>query len=182
MSLIRPALASDAAALAAIYGHHVLHGLGTFEEVPPLAAEMAARWAAVTGLGLPYLVAEIDGQVAGLAYAGLFRPRAAYRYTVEDTVYVAPDRMGQGLGKMLLGAVITVCEGMGLRQMVAMIGDSGNAGSIGVHRACGFEPAGVLPAVGYKHGRWVDVVQMRRALNAGGDAAPDGAGLKLPGG
>ena len=140
---IRSALASDAAALAAIYGHHVTHGFGTFEEVPPSPEGMAGRLEAVTDWGLPYLVAEIDGQVAGLAYAGLFRPRAAYRYTVEDSVYIAPDRMGQGVGKALLGEVIRVCETMGLRQMVAMIGDSENAGSIGLHRACGFEPAGV---------------------------------------
>ena len=179
--MIRPALATDAAALAAIYGHHVLHGFGTFEEVPPSPEDMAARVTAVTDWGLPYLVAEIDGAVAGLAYAGLFRPRAAYRYTVEDSVYVAPDRIGQGVGKRLLGAVIETCEGMGLRQMVAMIGDSANAGSIGLHRACGFEPAGVLPAVGFKHGRWVDVVQMRRALNAGAGTAPDSEGLTLTG-
>jgi len=178
---IRAALASDAAALAAIYGHHVLHGVGTFEEVPPSAEDMANRLSAVTEWGLPYLVAEIDGAVAGLAYAGLFRARAAYRYTVEDSVYIAPDRMGQGVGKLLLSAVIEACEGLGLRQIVAMIGDSGNAGSIGLHRACGFEPAGVLPAVGYKFGRWLDVVQMRRALNAGGSAAPDSPGLMLTG-
>jgi L-amino acid N-acyltransferase YncA len=178
---IRPAQASDSVALAAIYGHHVLHGFGTFEEVPPSPEDMAARVTAVTDWGLPYLVAEIDGAVAGLAYAGLFRPRAAYRYTVEDSVYVAPERIGQGVGKRLLAEVIRTCEGMGLRQMVAMIGDSANAGSIGLHRACGFEPAGMLPAVGFKHGRWVDVVQMRRALNAGARTAPDSEGLVLTG-
>jgi L-amino acid N-acyltransferase YncA len=178
---IRPALVSDAASLAAIYGHHVLHGLGTFEEVPPTAEDMAARLAAVTAWGLPYLVAEAEGRVAGLAYAGLFRPRAAYRYTVEDSVYVAPEQVGRGVGKQLLGAVIAACEGLGLRQMVAMIGDSGNAGSIGLHRACGFEDAGVLPAIGYKHGRWLDVVQMRRALNGGADGSPDSTGLTLTG-
>ena len=179
---IRAAQASDAAALASLYGHHVLHGFGTFEEIPPSAEDMAGRVAAVTRWGLPYLLAEIDGRVAGLAYAGLFRPRAAYRYTVEDSVYIAPDRMGQGVGKQLLGAVIETCEGMGLRQMVAMIGDSGNAGSIGLHRALGFEPAGVLSAVGYKHGRWVDVVQMRRPLNGGADTDPDCGGLTMSGG
>ena len=178
---IRPALTSDAAALAAIYGHHVAHGFGTFEEVPPTPADMAERLEAVIDWGLPYLLAEIDGAPAGLAYAGLFRPRAAYRYTVEDSVYVAPDRLGQGVGKALLKRVIEICEGLGLRQMVAMIGDSENAGSIGLHRACGFEPAGVLPGVGYKHGRWLDVVQMRRPLNAGADAAPDADGLTLTG-
>jgi L-amino acid N-acyltransferase YncA len=178
---IRPVEDRDAAALAAIYGHHVLHGFGTFEEAAPAPAEMLERVTAVTRWGLPYLVAEIDGQVAGLAYAGLFRPRAAYRYTVEDSVYVAPERMGQGVGKALLGAVISACEGLGLRQMVAMIGDSGNAGSIGLHRSCGFEAAGMLPAVGYKHGRWVDVVQMRRPLNGGAQTPPDVAGMPLRG-
>lgn len=180
-ALIRPATAADAPELAAIYGHHVLHGFGTFEEVAPSPDDMVQRLAAVTKWDLPYLVAEIDGQVAGLAYAGLFRPRAAYRYTVEDSVYIAPDRMGQGVGKALLTAVIKACESLGLRQMVAMIGDSANAGSIGLHRACGFSPAGMLPAIGYKHGRWVDVVQMRRPLNGGDQAPPDVQGLMLSG-
>lgn len=180
--LIRAATTADAEALAAIYGYNVLHGFGTFEEVPPLADEMAARMAAVTARGLPYLVAEIDGAVVGFAYAGPFRPRPAYRFTVEDSVYVAAEHHGKGVGKQLLLAVIAACEAMGLRQMVAMIGDSENGGSIGVHRACGFEPAGVLPAVGHKGGRWVDVVQMQRPLNAGSGTPPDGVGLALSGG
>jgi L-amino acid N-acyltransferase YncA len=178
---IRAALTSDAAALAAIYGHHATHGLGTFEEVPPTPEDMAGRLKAVTDWDLPYLVAEIDGQVAGLAYAGPFRPRAAYRFTVEDSVYIAPDRMGQGVGKALLGEVIRVCEAMGLRQMVAMIGDSGNAGSIGLHRALGFEMTGVMTAVGFKHDRWVDVVMMQKALNGGAETPPSAAGLVLGG-
>ncbi|HEX4179967.1 MAG TPA: GNAT family N-acetyltransferase [Caulobacteraceae bacterium] len=178
---IRPAQASDAAALAAVYGHHVTHGLGTFEEVPPTPEDMAGRLKAVTDWGLPYLVAEIDGQVAGLAYAGVFRPRAAYRYTVEDSVYIAPDRVGQGVGKALLGEVIRACEAMGLRQMVAMIGDIGNFASIGLHGALGFTHVGILPAAGYKHGRWLDVVQMSRPLNAGASAPPDAPGLALGG-
>ena len=178
---IRAALTSDAAALAAIYGHHATHGLGTFEEVPPTPEDMAGRLKAVTDWDLPYLVAEIDGQVAGLAYAGPFRPRAAYRFTVEDSVYIAPDRMGQGVGKALLSAVIEICQGMGLRQMVAMIGDSANAGSIGLHRALGFVQRGVFPAVGYKHGRWLDVVQMSRVLNTGAETPPDAPGLALSG-
>ena len=169
---IRPALASDAAALSAIYGHHVLHGFGTFEEVPPTPEDMAGRLAAVTKWGLPYLLAEIDGQPAGLAYAGLFRPRAAYRYTVEDSVYIGPDRMGRGIGKALLLQIIATCEALGLRQMVALIGDSANAGSIGVHRACGFAPSGVLEGLGFKAGRWVDVVTMQRELNAGDSVGP----------
>ncbi|MDR3513481.1 MAG: GNAT family N-acetyltransferase [Caulobacteraceae bacterium] len=176
---IRPASQADAAALAAIYGHHVAHGFGTFEEVAPDADEMAARLAAVTRRGLPYLVAEIDGAVAGFAYAGPFRARAAYRYTVEDSVYIAHGRQGQGVGKALLGAVIAACEPLGLRQMVAMIGDSANAGSIGLHRSCGFAHAGVLGAVGFKAGRWVDVVMMQRGLGPGADQPPGPGGLEL---
>jgi L-amino acid N-acyltransferase YncA len=179
--IIRPAVEADAGALAAIYGHHVVHGLGTFEEVEPSAQDMAGRLAAVVGRGLPYLVAEIEGRVAGYAYAGLFRTRAAYRYTVEDSVYIAPDRMGQGVGKALLGEVIVQCEAMGLRQMVALIGDSGNSGSIGVHRSCGFAHVGVFTGLGFKAGRWVDVVMMQRALNAGDGSTPDAAGLSLTG-
>jgi L-amino acid N-acyltransferase YncA len=168
---------ADAAALAAIYGHNVLHGFGTFEEIVPSTEEMGRRLSAVLGLGLPYLVAEIDSQVAGFAYASAFRTRAAYRYTVEDSVYVAPDRQGQGVGKALLLAVIAACEALGLRQMVAMIGDSENAGSIAVHRACGFEPSGALRGLGFKAGRWVDVVTMQRPLNAGTDGPPTGPGM-----
>jgi phosphinothricin acetyltransferase len=180
--LIRPALANDAPALAAIYGHHAAHGFGTFEEDEPSAEEMAARLAAVTRRGLPYLVAEIDGAVSGFAYAAPFRTRAAYRYTVEDSVYIAPDRLGRGLGKALLTAVIAACEPLGLRQMLALIGDSANAGSIGLHRSCGFSPIGVFPAVGFKAGRWVDVVLMQRPLNGGDADIPAGGGLDLQGG
>jgi L-amino acid N-acyltransferase YncA len=178
---IRAAMAADAEALAALYGHHVEHGFGTFEEAPPSAQDMAGRLLAVTDRGLPYLVAEVDGRVAGLAYAAPFRPRAAYRYTVEDSIYIAPDHMGRGVGKQLLTRIIAICEAMGFRQMVAMIGDSENAGSIGLHRACGFQPAGVMPAVGFKAGRWVDVVLMQRALNGGFDTQPDGGGITLSG-
>jgi len=176
---IRAAVIGDAPELAAIYGHHVLHGFGTFEAVPPSAEEMAARLAAVTRRGLPYLVAEPDGAVRGFAYASPFRTRAAYRYTVEDSVYVAPDRQGQGIGKALLGAVIAACEPLGLRQMVAVIGDAANAGSIGLHRACGFSHAGVLSAAGFKAGRWVDVVMMQRPLNGGASLPPGPGGLEL---
>jgi L-amino acid N-acyltransferase YncA len=170
----------DAAALAGIYGHHVLHGFGTFEEIPPSAEEMERRVASVLGFGLPYLVAEIDGGVAGFAYASAFRTRAAYRYTVEDSVYIAPDRLGQGIGKALLLQVIEASEALGLRQMVAMIGDSANGGSIGVHSACGFEPSGVLKGLGFKAGRWVDVVTMQRPLNVGSDTL--GPGIDWGGG
>jgi phosphinothricin acetyltransferase len=178
--IIRAATAADAGALAEIYGHHVVHGFGTFEETAPSAEEMAERMAAVTARGLPYLIAEIDGETAGFAYAGPFRARAAYRHTVEDSVYIAPDRQNQGVGKALLTAVIAACEPLGLRQIVAMIGDAANAGSVGVHRACGFTHVGVLHAVGYKAGRWVDVVMMQRALNGGSSLPPGEGGLILP--
>ena len=168
---IRPASDDDLPAMQAIYAHHVLHGLGTFEEGPPTVEELGERLAAVQARGLPWLVAEAEGRVFGYAYAGPFRPRAAYRFTVEDSVYVSPDAMGRGLGRSLLTAVIAACETKGLRQMVAVIGDSGNAGSIALHRACGFELKAVLPALGWKFGRWVDVVWMQRSLN-GGDASP----------
>ncbi len=176
---IRPAGAADAPALADIYGHHALHGTGTFEEVPPGTEEMATRLAAVQARGLPYLVAEVDGEVAALAYAAPFRLRAAYRYTVEDSVYVSPNHLGRGLGKAVLAEVISACEALDLRQMLAVIGDSANAGSIGLHTALGFRHGGVMPAVGFKHGRWLDVVIMQRALNGGADSPPEAAGLDL---
>ena len=179
--IVRAATPADAGALAAIYGDACLHGFGTFEEAAPSPDEMAARLKAVTDRGLPYVVAEIDGEVAALAYAAPFRLRAAYRYTVEDSVYVAPAFKGQGLGAAVLLKVIDACEALGLRQMTAVIGDSENAGSIALHRSLGFEMKGVMPAVGFKHGRWVDIVFMQRALNGGADSLPDAAGLELRG-
>jgi len=178
---IRTAGVADATALAAIYGHHVAHGFGTFETDPPSPSDMASRVEAVLALGLPYLVAEIDGVVAGFAYGSPFRPRASYRYTVEDSVYIGPDRLGQGIGKALLAGVIDASEALGLRQMVAMIGDSGNERSIGLHRSMGFTTVGVFRAIGFKHARWVDVAMMQRPLNAGADAPPEGLGLPLSG-
>lgn len=169
--IVRSATAADADALAAIYGHHVLHGFGTFEEAPPAAEEMERRRLAVIERALPYLVAERAGRVLGFAYASPFRPRAAYRYTAEDSVYVAPDAVGQGVGRAMLSQVIAVCEAKGLRQLVAVIGDSGNAASIGLHRSLGFKPAGLGRGFGFKHGRWVDIVFMQKALN-GGDTRP----------
>lgn len=180
--IVRAAEAADAEALAAIYGHHVLTGFGTFEEVPPSAQEMDARRRAVADRGLPYLVAEDGGRVLGFAYAAPFRVRAAYRYTVEDSVYVSPEAIGRGVGRTVLGAVIAACEAAGMRQVVAVIGDSENAGSIGLHRSLGFEPAGVGKSFGYKLGRWVDIVWMQKALNGGDSAAPDAPGLQLSGG
>lgn len=179
--IVRAATAADAEALAAIYGHHVLHGFGTFEEIPPDAAEMERRRAAVAQRGLPYLVAEDGGRVLGFAYAGPFRLRAAYRYTVEDSVYVAPEAVGRGVGRTVLSAVLDACEQMGLRQVVAVIGDSGNAASIGLHTALGFEHSGVSRSVGFKHGRWVDIVLMQKALNGGETRLPDAPGLALTG-
>jgi len=179
--IIRAATAADAEALAAIYGHHVLHGFGTFEEDPPSPAEMESRRAAIVERGLPYLVAEEDGRVLGFAYAGPFRPRQAYRYTLEDSVYIAPEAVGKGVGRAVLSAVIAECEALGIRQLVAVIGDSGNAASIGLHRALGFVDAGVGRSFGFKHGRWVDIVWMQKPLNGGDENAPDTPGAKLSG-
>jgi phosphinothricin acetyltransferase len=179
--IIRAAAGADAEALAAIYGHHVLHGFGTFEEVPPSAAEMEARRAAVADRGLPYLVGESEGRVLGFAYAAPFRLREAYRYTVEDSVYVAPEAIGKGVGRAVLSAAIAACEALGVRQVVAVIGDSQNAGSIGLHRSLGFVDAGVGRSFGYKLGRWVDIVWMQKALNGGDSRPPDGPGVRLSG-
>jgi len=177
--IIRASTPGDAPALAAIYGHHVLNGFGTFEEVPPSAEEMASRRQAIVDRGLPHLVADDGGQVLGFAYAGPFRPRAAYRYTVEDSVYVAPDAVGRGVGKAVLSEVLKACEAFGIRQVVAVIGDSGNAGSIGLHASLGFEHAGVGKSFGYKKGRWVDIVWMRKSLNGGDSTMPDVIGMQL---
>jgi len=176
---VRDATVEDAEALAALYGHHVLHGLGTFEETPPDGAEMRRRMEAVTALGLPYLVAVSADGLMGFAYASPFRPRSAYRFAAEDSVYIAPEAIGRGVGRALLSAVVARCEAMGLRQIVAVIGDSGNAASIGLHTALGFQRTGELAAVGHKHGRWVDVVFMQKALNGGDAAPPDAKGLPL---
>ena len=169
---IRDATPADIAATKAIYAHHVLHGLGTFETTPPSVEEMQRRYAQITGDGFPYLVAEEAGQLLGYAYANHFRTRAAYRNTVEDSIYVAADAMGRGVGTRLLNALIERCTALGLRQMLAVIGDSANTGSIGVHRRCGFEHTGVMHAVGRKFDRWVDVVIMQRALGPGSSTPP----------
>ena len=162
---IRPAAAADTPAIQALYAHHVEHGFGTFEETAPSLEEMAARREAVEALGLPYLVAENGaGRVIGFAYAGLFRTRSAYRYTCEDSVYVAPDAAGQGVGKALLAAVISGCRAAGYRQLVAVIGDSQNRASISLHNALGFRAAGSFENVGFKRGRWLDVVMMQLEL------------------
>jgi len=180
--IVRAATADDADALAAIYGDACLHGTGTFEEVPPGADEMARRQAAVVARGLPYYVAELDGRVAAYAYASPFRPRTGYRYCAEDSVYVAPWAKGRGLGGLLLTRVIADCEQLGLRQLMAVIGGSENIASVALHRALGFELKGVMTGVGFKLGRWMDIVMMERPLNGGTLTLPEGPGLPLGGG
>jgi L-amino acid N-acyltransferase YncA len=169
---LRDATEADLPAITAVYAENVLHGTGTFETEPPEATEMARRRADVLAAGLPWLVAEQGQRVLGYAYANTFRPRAAYRFCVEDSVYLARDSVGMGLGKRLLEALIARCEAAGSRQMIAVIGDSANAASIAVHRACGFTDTGVMRAAGWKFGRWLDVVLMQRALGDGHGSAP----------
>ncbi len=165
---IRDAVPADLPAITAIYAHHVLNGAGTFEEVPPEEAEMRARLAKVQDRGWPWLVAvEADGQVVGFAYVAQFRDRSAYRYAGEDSVYVRDDQRGQGVGKALVAALLERAEACGFRQMFAVIGDSENVGSIGLHVSLGFRQCGVLKSAGIKFGRWVDVVFMQRAVGAG---------------
>ena len=170
---IRDATEDDLAAIQAIYAHHVNHGLGSFEEVPPNVAEISRRRDVARDNGLPYLVAELDGVVRGFAYASPFRTRSAYRYSVEDSVYVGPDALGAGIGSALLAALIERCTERGFRQMVAVIGDSANLGSIRLHEAFGFRQVGTLNALGFKLGCWVDVVILQRALGAGDSTLPD---------
>lgn len=169
---LRPATPDDLPAIGAVYAHHVLHGLASFETEPPTADEMRRRYDALASGGFPYLVAAAGAQVLGYAYAGPYRARPAYRFTVEDSIYVAPDAAGRGVGRALLSKLVSECEQRGYRQMLAVIGDSGNAASIGLHRACGFEMKCVLDAVGFKFGRWVDSVIMQRALGPGSSSPP----------
>jgi phosphinothricin acetyltransferase len=168
---LRHAEDRDLAPIAAIYADHVLTGLASFEVVPPDAAEIARRRADVLARGLPYLVAELAGAVVGYAYAAPYRLRPAYRYTVEDSVYVRRDAVGRGVGRRLLERLIADCTAGGYRQMIAVIGDSANRPSIALHEACGFARVGHLPSVGFKFDRWVDSVLMQRALGLG-DATP----------
>lgn len=164
---VRAAEAADLPALQAIYAHHVLHGFASFEEEPPPVEEMQSRWKKVLELGLPYLAAELDGAVVGYAYAGAYRPRPAYRFTIENSIYIRDGLAGRGVGKALLLELIARCSARPWRQMVAVIGDSDNHASIGLHRSCGFRLVGTFEAVGFKHGRWVDSVLMQRALGPG---------------
>jgi len=172
MSLIRPSTEADVPALTAIYGHHVLHGTGTFETTPPTEAEMAGRRADVLGRGLPYLVAEQDGRVVGYAYCQWFKPRPAYRFSAEDSIYLHPEAAGKGLGKQLLAALSAQAEAAGVRKLIAVIGDSANGGSIGVHRALGFTPVGTIANCGWKFGRWLDIVLMEKVLGEGASTPP----------
>jgi L-amino acid N-acyltransferase YncA len=170
--LIRPSLDADLPAVTDLYAWHVAHGTGTFELEAPDVDEMARRRATVLANGLPWLVAEQDGDVLGYAYANHFRPRRAYRFCVEDSIYLAPEAAGRGWGRLLLAELMARCEAAGARQMLAVIGDSANLASIGVHRTLGFRDAGVLAASGWKFDRWLDVVLMQRELGAGAGAPP----------
>ena len=170
---IRPSTDADLSAIQAIYAHAVEHGTGTFETEVPGVEEMGRRRTEVLGRHLPWLVAERDGQLLGYAYANYFRPRLAYRFCVEDSIYLAPTAQGQGLGRLLLAELIARCEAAGARQMLAVIGDAANAGSVGVHQALGFEHTGVLKSAGWKFGRWLDVVLMQRTLGLGNSVAAE---------
>jgi phosphinothricin acetyltransferase len=171
--IVRPATLDDVFAIAAIYGHHVMHGVGTFEEAPPSPSDIAERMKAVQDKGFPWLVVEQDGRIVAYAYAGPYHRRSAYRFTAEDSVYVADGERGKGYGRAALAAVIDACEAMGLHRIVAVIGDSQNEGSIALHRTLGFSFCGTLPAVGYKAGQWLDVVFMQLPLNGGDAGQPD---------
>jgi L-amino acid N-acyltransferase YncA len=174
--IIRDSLDADLSAITAIYGHAVRTGTASFEYEPPDLAEMARRRADILGKGFPYLVAEQDGTVAGYTYANTYRARPAYRFSVEDSIYIASDRQGAGIGRQLLPALLQRCEALDLRLVIAVIGDSASLPSIRLHASCGFTHAGSLPNVGWKHGKWLDTVFMVRALGPGATAPPrDGA-------
>lgn len=172
MPTISPSRDDDIDAITLIYAHHVLHGTGTFEVDPPSVQDMRARRAEVLARGLPWLIAESDNQVSGFAYCNWFKPRPAYRFSAEDSIYLAPHANGQGLGRALLAELATQAERAGVRKLIAVIGDSGNTGSIGVHRALGFQHVGVLASCGWKFDRWLDVVLMERSLGLGDTTSP----------
>jgi L-amino acid N-acyltransferase YncA len=169
---IRPTIAADLPAITAIYAQAVLYGTATFELIPPDLAEMTRRFAVLIDGGFPYFVAVLDGRVVGYAYAGAYRPRPAYRFTVENSVYLEPAIHRRGIGLQLLQRLLAESEQRGYRQMIAVIGDSANAGSIGVHTRCGFQMIGTHPHVGLKFGRWLDTVLMQRALGEGATTVP----------
>jgi L-amino acid N-acyltransferase YncA len=171
-TLIRPCTLEDLPAVVAIYAWHVQNGTGTFELDVPDLTEMQQRHTNVLAGGWPWLVVQVGDEVLGYAYANTFRPRRAYRFCVEDSIYLAPQAAGKGLGRLLLAELIAQCEARGARQMLAVIGDSANAGSVGVHRALGFEPVGVMKSAGWKMDAWRDVVLMQRALGLGDSEPP----------
>lgn len=173
MPIIRPSSDADVPAITAIYAHHVLTGTGTFEVDPPSETDMAGRRADVLAKGLPHLVMEQDGAVIGFAYCNWFKPRPAYRFSAEDSIYMAAGANGQGWGRALLAELAARAETVGVRKLIAVIGDSGNAGSIGVHRSCGFSHTGVLKSCGWKFNRWLDIVLMEKSLGAGDSSAPE---------
>jgi L-amino acid N-acyltransferase YncA len=170
--VIRPSREGDVPEIGAIYRYHVLHGLASFEEIPPDPEELASRRSDILARGLPYLVAERSGQVLGYCYAAPYRTRSAYRFTLEDSIYIDQAEVGRGLGRALLAAVLDRCADLGYRQMVAVIGGSDTWPSIRLHAALGFTRIGVLHAVGFKFGSWVDIVLMQRALGPGATAVP----------
>jgi phosphinothricin acetyltransferase len=170
--MIRPSRDADVAAITAIYTHHVLHGTGTFETTPPTEQDMAARRADVLSKGLPYLVIETADGVLGFAYCNWFKPRPAYRFSAEDSIYLAPAAAGKGLGRLLLEELMAQAERAGVRKLIAVIGDSANLGSVGVHKACGFQAVGLLANCGWKFDRWLDVVLMDRVIGLGSSQAP----------
>ncbi|MEJ5124640.1 N-acetyltransferase family protein [Comamonas sp. MYb21] len=173
MPSVRTSTPDDIPALTRIYAHHVLHGTGSFETEAPSEAEMTRRRDEVLSRELPYLVAEDDdGQILGYAYANWFKARPAYRFSAEDSIYVADGQHGRGLGRLLMNALIEHCEAAGVRKLIAVIGDSNNLGSVGVHRAAGFSQVGVMRSVGWKFGRWLDIVMMEKTLGDGDNSAP----------
>ena len=172
MPLIRPSGDEDIAAITAIYAQHVLGGTGTFEVDPPLVSDMSARRADVLAKGLPYLVAEVGQQIAGFAYCTWFKPRPAYRFSAEDSIYLSPAAQGTGLGRSLLAELVLQAQMRGIRKLIAVIGDSANQGSIAVHRSVGFTDVGILKSCGWKFDRWLDVVLMERALGLGDESPP----------
>ncbi len=169
---IRASQDGDLERIAAIYRHHVLHGVASFEEIPPGPDELGRRRAGILARGLPYLVAERAGRVLGYCYAGPYRTRSAYRFTLEDSIYIDPEEVGRGIGRALLALLIERCAALGYRQMVAVIGGSDQWPSIRLHEALGFARTGLLPAVGRKFGGWVDGVLMQRSLGPGAATAP----------
>lgn len=173
MPSVRASTPQDLPAITRIYAHHVLHGTGSFETEAPSEAEMTRRRDEVLSRQLPYLVAEgADGQILGFAYANWFKARPAYRFSAEDSIYVADGQHGRGLGRLLMNALIEHCEAAGVRKLIAVIGDSNNLGSVGVHRAAGFSQVGVMRSVGWKFGRWLDIVMMEKTLGDGDNSAP----------